>query len=143
MKMIRMIAIALFAMCALAMNAQKGSVVTINGNRLESQVVKITFTGEQAVLHFADGNQMVADMAELVIDFTASQETAIQVLKTPVDNQLLIEGLAVGTPVTIYDAQGKVVLRTQTSATSLPVQSLRSGVYLLKANNQIVKFVKR
>jgi hypothetical protein len=86
---------------------------------------------------------MVADMAELVIDFTASQETAIQVLKTPVGNQLLIEGLPVGTPVTIYDAQGKVVLRTQTSATSLPVQSLRSGVYLLKANNQIVKFVKR
>lgn len=143
MKTIRMIAIAMFAMCALALNAQKGFVVTINGDKLESQVVKITFSGEQAVLHFADGNSMTTDMTELVIDFTGSQETAIQVLKTPVDNQLLIEGLAVGTPVTIYDAQGKVVLRTQTSATSLPVQSLRSGVYLLKANNQIVKFVKR
>lgn len=143
MKTIRMIAIAMFAMCALALNAQKGCVVTINGDKLESQVVKITFTGELAVLHFADGNSMTTDMTELVIDFTASQETAIQVLKTPVGNQLLIEGLAVGTPVTIYDAQGKVVLRTQTSATSLPVQSLRSGVYLLKANNQIVKFVKR
>ena len=62
-----------------------------------------------------------------------------------VDGQLNLAGLAAGTPVAVYDISGKkvAVTRAQAEATQLNIDNLNGGVYILKAGNQIVKFVKR
>lgn len=139
-----MFATALLMCCGMAFSAQQGPSVTVNGEVLEKQVVSLTFSGNNVVLHFIDGSELSADMQELVLLFEKGTSTAIEVLKTPVTDRFLLEGLPVGTPVTIYDAQGKIVMTTKTPAASLlNVQSLRSGIYLLKADGHFVKFIKR
>jgi hypothetical protein len=52
-----------------------------------------------------------------------------------------IDGLTAGAQVTIYDASGKDVITTNGS--NINVSGLRPGMYILKAGNQIVKFVKQ
>lgn len=87
-------------------------------------------------------------MNEVQIDFTVTN--GINNLKTftfngIVDGQLNIAGLADGTPVAVYDISGKKVagVRAAGKVTQLSVDGLIGGVYILKAGNQIVKFVKR
>jgi hypothetical protein len=56
-----------------------------------------------------------------------------------------INGIEPGTTIEIYDAQGKKVItaRADEARTILNTHSLKGGIYLLKANRQVVKFVKR
>ena len=141
MKRIRAIVTALLMLFTVAISAQQETSVTINGEALETQVVKITFDGDNVVLHFTDGTQLTADMQSVVLLFTKNSETTIQVLKQPVSDAFSLDGLPIGTPVCVYDAQGRLVLSTVTPRFS--VMSLHSGTYLLKAGSHIVKFVKR
>ena len=110
----------------------------------EKTVTKITFEGDNVVLHFADSSVQKADMESVVLTFgstTAIQNLSAFTLRGLVDGQLQLSGLKKGTEVLIYNAAGKQVLRS-TSA-KINVSQLKSGVYLLKADHQIVKFVKR
>jgi hypothetical protein len=58
---------------------------------------------------------------------------------------LTLSNVAEGTTVTIYDATGKVLQQVKATDTTLSLNtaSLKSGVYVLKAGNQIVKFLKK
>ena len=105
--------------------------LTINGQKVEKVVSQLTFSGDNVVLHF-DGSEESYPMNEVQIDFT-------------VTNGLNIAGLADGTPVAVYDISGKKVagVRAAGKVTQLSVDGLNGGVYILKAGNQIVKFVKR
>ena len=128
----------------MAFSAQQGPSVTVNGEVLEKQVASLTFSGDNVVLHFIDGSQLSADMQELVLQFENGTSASIEVLKTPVTDRFQLDGLPEGTPVTIYDARGKTVLTAKFSSLSpLSIQSLRSGIYLLKAESHVVKFTKR
>ena len=121
--------------------------LTINGQKVEKVVSQLTFSGDNVVLHF-DGSEESYPMNEVQIDFTVTN--GINNLKTftfngIVDGQLNIAGLADGTPVAVYDISGKKVagVRAAGKVTQLSVDGLNGGVYILKAGNQIVKFVKR
>lgn len=142
MKTIRtLVTTLLLTFAVTTVSAQQGATVTVNGETLEQQVVSITFDGDNAVLHFADGAQLSADMQTLVLLFPKGTETVIQVLSQPVGDTFRLEGLPAGTPVSVYDAKGRQVLATVVPLVS--VSSLRSGTYLLKAGAHVVKFVKR
>ena len=87
-------------------------------------------------------------MNDVQIDFSGASginSVSTFTLNGIVDGQLNIAGLAAGTPVAVYDVSGKKVAatRAQGEATQLDINNLNGGVYILKAGNQIVKFVKR
>ena len=132
-------------MLAVGARADGVQTLTVNGETVEKTVVRITFDGDNVVLHFDDDSQQTADMNTVVLGFSYSGTVAVGTLHKPVGNVLHLEGLDEGIVVSIYDAQGKIVATATASLAkaTLAASSLKSGVYLLKAGNQAVKFIKR
>ena len=120
-------------------------ILIINGEVVEKVVTKITFEGDLAVLTFADETIISEDMGNVVMQFTASPTSiknveAFQLNKAVGDN-LEINGLAEGTQVQVFDATGKQAIVTNDP--TINVSSLKPGMYILKAGNQIIKFAKK
>ena len=135
-------AIGLLSMMPL--QAAEKPTLTINGEQVQKVVTRITFDGDQAVLHFADQSDQKADMTQVFFTFasaSAIQNVKTYLLRNVVDGRIQLDGLQPGTEVFVYDGNGKQVLRSK--ATTLDVSHLKGGVYMLKAGQQIVKFVKR
>ncbi len=145
MRKILSVAAVLLLMSVSFAKAESKQTLTINGQTVESVVTRITFEGDNVVLHFKGGESQTADMDAVVLGFEYSPTTAISVLRGTVDNYLNLAGLDEGTVVSIYDAQGKLVRTTtvREAKAVLSVSTLRSGVYVLKAGRQIVKFNKK
>ena len=117
----------------------------INGEVVEKVVTKITFEGDLAVLTFADETVVSEDMGNVIMRFMSSPTSiknveAFQLNKAVGDN-LEINGLVEGTQLQVFDATGKQVIVT--NDTTINVSSLKPGMYILKAGNQIVKFAKK
>ena len=125
--------------------AESKQTLTINGQTVESVVTRITFDGDNVVLHFKGGDSQTAEMDAVVLGIEYSPTTSISVLRGTVDNYLNLAGLDEGAVVSIYDAQGKLITTTtaREAKAVLSVSTLRSGVYVLKAGRQVVKFIKK
>ena len=112
---------------------------------VEKVVTKITFNGDLAVLTFSDATEISEDMGNVILRFssapTSIKDIAVFQMNKVVGDNLLINGLADETQVVIYDASGKDIITTYGS--NINVNGLRPGMYILKAGNQIVKFVKQ
>ena len=132
-------------MLASPIKAATTQALIINGEPVEKVVTKITFNGDLAVLTFSDATEISEDMGNIILQFssapTSIKDIAASQMNKVVDGELNIEGLPAGTQVVIFDASGKQIMATM--ATQINVSSLKSGVYVLKAGNQIVKFVKQ
>lgn len=145
-KRVIMAAFFVLSMCGMA-HADVVQTLTVNGQKVEKVVSQITFSGDNVVLHF-DGTEETYPMDDVQIDFTSGAgigNISIFKLNTFVDGQLNIAGLEAGTQVAVYDVSGKKLAHAQAEgeSTLVNVDNLNSGVYILKAGNQIVKFVKR
>ena len=145
MKKLKLILLTCLLICGLSVQAEKKQTLTINGEKVEKLVTRITFEGDNLVLHFSDQSTQTADMESVVLSFAVEDLTSISYIREQVKNTLSIEGLEPGTEVLIYNAEGKKMLSVQASEvqTILKTKSLKKGVYLMKAGNQVVKFIKR
>ena len=145
MKKLKLIAMA--CLLTFVMSAQAGNVqtLTINGEKVEKLVARITFEGDEAVLTFSDQTVQKADMESVKLSFAPEDLTAIGTIKNAVNKTFSIEGLEPGTEIIIYNADGKQVMKAHASedSTILKTTSLKKGIYLMKAGRQVVKFVKR
>ena len=145
MKKLLLLFSAIMLMLVSPVKAGTTQILIINGEVVEKVVTKITFEGDLAVLTFADETIISEDMGNVVMQFTASPTSiknveAFQLNKAVGDN-LEINGLVEGTQVQVFDATGKQVIVTYDS--TINVSSLKPGMYILKAGNQIVKFAKK
>ena len=145
MKKLLLLFSAIMLMFVSPVKAGTTQILIINGEVVEKVVTKITFEGDLAVLTFADETIISEDMGNVVMQFTASPTSiknveAFQLNKAVGDN-LEIDGLVEGTQVQVFDASGKQVIVTYDS--TINVSSLKPGMYILKAGNQIVKFAKK
>ena len=128
--------------------ADNSQVVIINGQKVEKVATKITFNGDNAVVSFSDGSSQSADMSNVVIYLNVSTDISkVQTFNYNgiIGDDIRLSNIAEGTAVTIYDATGKVLQQVKATDTTLSLNtaSLKSGVYVLKAGNQIVKFLKK
>lgn len=128
--------------------ADNSQVVIINGQEVEKFATKITFSGDNAIVTFSDGTTDTADMSNVVIYLNVSTDISkVQTFNYNgiIGDELHLSNIAEGTTVTIYDATGKVLQQVKATDTTLSLNtaSLKSGVYVLKAGNQIVKFLKK
>lgn len=132
-------------MLASPIKAETTQTLIINGEVVEKIVTKITFEGDNAVLTFSDETNITEDMGNVILRFSSSPTSIKNVeafqLNNVVGGNLDINGLAAGAKVVIYDTSGKDVITTNGS--NINVSGLRPGMYILKAGNQIVKFVKQ
>jgi hypothetical protein len=136
---------AVMLMFAAPAKAATTQTLVINGEVVEKVVTKITFEGDLAVLTFSDTSVITEDMSNIILRFSDSPSSIQDInafqLNNVVEGSLDIEGLAEGTQIQIFDASGKQVIITCDS--KINVSSLNPGMYILKAGNQIVKFVKQ
>jgi hypothetical protein len=71
-------------------------------------------------------------------------EKLLSVFPNPVQNELNISGIAVGSEIAIYNIQGKMLLKQTFVGQSIPVGKLPQGFYLLKCDGYIpVKLLKK
>lgn len=68
-------------------------------------------------------------------------EATIYAYPNPVQNYLRIEGVAADATCTVYDLQGRALLHS--AAQQIDVTALQQGSYMIKINNQIIKFIKK
>lgn len=129
----------------LSARADSKQVLTINGETVEKVVTRITFSGDNVVLTFGDQTTQTVDMEMVTLTISLDGTTDIGTVKEQVGDVLDIDGLEPGTEVVIYNAQGRKMLSARASDVRaiLQTHALKSGVYVLKAGNQIVKFIKR
>lgn len=92
-----------------------------------------------------DGNQYAGYVKILFAEVPADIEelgfTQVYVFPNPVVNTLNIQGVDENTPLEVYNLTGKSVLKDK--GTELDVTSLSQGTYILRINNQYVKFIKK
>lgn len=143
-KILTLLIVALMGVGATAL-AESKQTLTINGETVSKVVARITFDGDNVVLTFSDATTQTADMGSVVLTFSVDASTAIYSMKSIVEDNLDIDGLEPDTQVVIYNAEGKKMLaaRADHARAILQTHSLPGGVYMLKAGNQVIKFVKR
>lgn len=144
MKKIFTLMFSLFFLGTTITSAENVQSLIINGETVAKTVAKITFDGDNVVLYFSDATQQTADMSGVIITFTDPTDiqslTTFQ-LKGIVSGKLNLQNVQQGATIDIYDAAGKQVLTSKKQV--IDVNHLKSGVYVLRVGNQVVKFVKR
>lgn len=92
-----------------------------------------------------DGNEFAGYVKILFAEKETSIEelgfTQVYVFPNPVVNTLTIQGVDENTSLEVYNLTGASVL--QDKGTELDVTSLSQGTYILRINNQYVKFIKK
>lgn len=126
-----------------------GPVTTVNGVQVERVLSKITFLGDNIILHFNDDNAEQTEDLEAV-SITLPATTGIDKLRTFVSKQLqgdnlTLKGVGRGERIAIYDTGGRLRMQTTASGSdmSLSLAGLKTGVYIVKAGNNIIKFQKQ
>lgn len=123
--------------------------ITVNGRTVEKTAVELTFDGDNVVLHFSDGTEETADMESVAIAFDNATTGIDQVkafnLVGTTDGNIHLSGVQCGERIEVFDASGKKVAQTKASSdtASLDITNMKSGVYVLRAGNTVIKFVKR
>lgn len=121
-------------------------VLTINGETVEKTVTGITFDGDNVVLHFGDETS-THDMEAVSLQFKKTDGIAdIQAgfITGLVGDKLLVEGVENGTVLEVYNVQGILCAAQKAvgSSAEIDLSGFNAGVYILRAGNQLVKFVK-
>lgn len=92
-----------------------------------------------------DGNQFAGYVkilfAESATDVEELDITSVYIYPNPVVNTLSIQGVDENTSLEVYNLTGKSVLKNK--GIELDVTSLTQGTYILRINNQYVKFIKK
>ena len=110
----------LTTVCCLIASADNEPVVTVNGQTTTQTVKKLTFNGDNVVLHFADGSTQEVDMADVTIAFTTAD--AVKALENADKNA----------PTTYFDLNGRQLK-----------QAPHKGAYIIKKGNKIVKLLTK
>ncbi len=137
--------LALLLTIAAAGNAA-GPTLTINGKEVEKTVTKITFEGDNAVLHFNDGTES-HDMNTVALTFSALSgidEIVSYSFNGIINGNIELGGIPSGTSIEIYDTAGKLRMsaKAESDPARIDVSSLERGIYLLRAGKNCIKFQK-
>ncbi len=144
MKKVILTLIGLISMTSAAYAA--GPKLTVNGKEVEKFVTKITFEGDNAILHF--GNESEAyDMNSVVLTFSALSgidEIISYSFNGIINNHIELGGIPTGTIVDIYDTTGKLRIseKIDSNPKQIDISSLNNGIYMLKAGKNCIKFKK-
>lgn len=124
--------------------------ITVNGQKVEGIAVRLTFDGDNVVIHFEDGTETSAEMENTTIDISSTTDnieglnSAFAVKGNIVGDKLFVSGLSDGEPMSLISAGGYAVAKTtaKNGRASLSLAGLPKGVYLIKVGNKIIKFHK-
>lgn len=114
-----------------------------NVQRIEVQANDVQ--GKMTILQ-KDGNkvgnyQKILFATSTTTSLEENKELQIFVFPNPVSHTLNIQGVDENTSLEVYNLTGKSLIKEK--GTELDVTSLNQGAYILRINNQYVKFIKK
>ncbi|NDW18994.1 T9SS C-terminal target domain-containing protein [Dysgonomonas sp. 216] len=118
---------------------------------------KITFSGDDLIFSYNDGSVSENFGMQTVRNITFPQslnsiedvtvnKTLLSVFPNPATDRIALTNLPEGSnTVSIYSIAGSLVLTVQLSYSTqaIDVSALAQGLYILKTNNEVVKFTKQ
>ena len=125
-------------------------VVTVNGERVEGKSVKKVLFDKEVVTVVLDDESTVTGFETATIvkgDVTGVRDMKFYNSTIAVNgNTLRIAGLMAGVPVEGYNTAGQLVAKAAAARrgdTIIDITALAGGIYVAKAGNNIVKFIKK
>ena len=122
--------------------------LSIDGIPVDKTVATITFEGDKAILTFGDNTSSTHDLESVKLDFNSTSsltDLRIGTLSVTVGSSIFVSGVDEGTLMLVYDMRGVQVKsqRADGSECEVSLEGLDAGVYIFRAGNEVVKFVKR
>lgn len=154
MKRINVLLLALWGIVSL-MSANEPALITISSDGMENSyllasVKQVVFNESQystMSIEKKDGSVvndvrtlLFGTMQDVTTSVNESAEALVYVYPNPVVNTLYVDGISADETLSVFNLTGKCVM--QTTGNKVDVQGLPNGTYLLKLNNQCVKFIK-
>ena len=122
MKQLRLILVIILSACWIGSWAKGEQTITINGLTIGKSAKKITFSGEKAMIVYADGSKQTENMGLIQLSFTYSTNGGIKKIETT--GQKLVDTRA-------YNLNGQYVGTT--------LNGLSKGVYIVNGKKVVVK----
>ena len=135
---------------ALGAWADATQTITVNGQSVTGKTVaSISFEGDNAVVKYSDNSTETSPIEQVKISFayftTGIKTVSVFNFTGIVGGQLHLSGLKAGSLIQVFDTAGRVQARANAAEgdTVLDVNSLNSGVYMVRVGNQVIKFMKK
>lgn len=122
MKQLRLILVIILSACWVGLWAKGEQTITINGLTIGKSAKKITFSGEKAMIVYADGSKQTENMGLIQLSFTYSTNGGIKKIETT--DQKLVD-------TRVYNLNGQYVGTT--------LNGLSKGVYIVNGKKVVVK----
>ena len=122
MKQLRLILVIILSVCWVGSWAKGEQTITINGLTIGKSAKKITFSGEKAMIVYADGSKQTENMGLIQFSFTYSTNGGIKKIETT--GQKLVDNR-------VYNLNGQYVGTT--------LNGLSKGVYIVNGKKVVVK----
>lgn len=122
MKQLRLILVIILSACWVGSWAKGEQTITINGLTIGKSAKKITFSGEKAMITYADGSKQTENMGLIQLSFTYSTNGGIKKIETA--DQKLVD-------TRVYNLNGQYVGTT--------LNGLSKGVYIVNGKKVVVK----
>lgn len=122
MKQLRLILVIILSACWIGSWAKGKQTTTINGLTIGKSAKKITFSGEKAMIVYADGSKQTENMGLIQLSFTYSTNGGIKKIETA--EQKLVD-------TRVYNLNGQYVGTT--------LNGLSKGVYIVNGKKVVVK----
>lgn len=122
MKQLRLILVIILSACWVGSWAKGEQTITINGLTIGKNAKKITFSGEKAMITYADGSKQTENMGLIQLSFTYSTNGGIKNIETT--GQKLVD-------TRVYNLNGQYVGTT--------LNGLSKGVYIVNGKKVVVK----
>ena len=122
MKQLRLILVIILSACWIGSWAKGEQTITINGLTIGKSAKKITFSGEKAMIVYADGSKQTENMRLIQLSFTYSTNGGIK--KIEITGQKLVDSR-------VYNLNGQYVGTT--------LNGLSKGVYIVNGKKVVVK----
>lgn len=122
MKQLRLTLVIILSACWIGSWAKGEQTITINGLTIGKSAKKITFSGEKAMIVYADGSKQTENMGLIQLSFTYSTNGGIKNIETT--GQKLVD-------TRVYNLNGQYVGTT--------LNGLSKGVYIANGKKVVVK----
>ncbi len=135
-------------MSAMTFAGTKMSGIKVNGMPVSKQVTEITMDDQSYSLVWNDNTTSQGKSAAIMVRLANPQcidKVKLLAINGLVDKRLYVEGLAESTQVIIYNLQGIKISEQNVDANwaDIDIEHLDTGIYLLKNQNTVLRFVKR
>lgn len=129
--------------------AKTTQTLLINGEQVNKVVSSISFDGDNVVLHFGNDTESYdMNLVSIALDYNAGLENLnVYTFNSKIEGGVIsVTGLDADTPIFLYNLNGVIAASAKSDYNgnaSIDIESLQGGVYIMRAGNNCVKFVKR